>query len=158
MYTPPRQPRCITRLCNHCKFIYIFCSRAPQVGRRRDHRQGKMWILQEWSPWPWEDGLKRGGRQWGQHQDFIPNASTAHPEQTFGTEFQLETSKQRMTSQHQGMTSTGLGCKQRRLWFLLLMLMTMSLPQNSKEEIGKGAVSGFHRLYKLDYSRVTQVS
>lgn len=55
------------------------------------------------------------------------------------------------------MTSVGLGCKQRRLWFLLLMLMSMSLPQNCKEEIGKSAVSGFHRLYKLDYSRVTQV-
>lgn len=33
----------------------------------------------------------------------------------------------------------------------------MSLPQNCKEEISKSAVSGFHRLYKLDYSRVTQV-
>lgn len=24
MYTLPHQPRCITGLCNHCKFIYIF--------------------------------------------------------------------------------------------------------------------------------------
>lgn len=86
MYTLPRQPRCITGLCNHCTFIYIFCSRAPEVGRR-DGCQGKTWILQEWSPWPQEDGLKRGRRQWGGHQDSIPNASTAHPEQTFGTEF-----------------------------------------------------------------------
>lgn len=139
MYTLPRQPRCITRLCNHCTFIYIFCSRAPEMGRR-DRCQGKTLILQEWSPWPQEDGLKRGRRQRGGHQDSIPNASTAHPEQTFGTEFQLETSKQRMTSQHQGMTSVGLGCKQRRLWFLLLMLMTMSLPQNCKEEIGKSNI------------------
>lgn len=91
MYTlPPRQPCCITGLCNHCEFIYIFCSRASEVGKR-DRCQGKIWILQE-------DGLKRGQRQWGGHQDSIPNASTAHPEQTLGTEFWLETSKQRMTS------------------------------------------------------------
>lgn len=39
-----------------------------------------------------------------------------------------------------------------------LILITMSLPQNCKEETGKSAVSGFHRLNELDYSRVTQIS
>lgn len=96
MYTLPRQPRCITRLCNHCKFIYIFIF-VPELQKGEGGITVKGQVdfaeLVSLARGGWSE---EGSEAVGGHQDshYCHHRS---PRADAGSKV-LETSKQRMTS------------------------------------------------------------